>query len=59
MKTAHEARARNLLELFFYQQVIRSSFVSDLTKMAEAEGCFEERFSETVRQFLVIYVRFH
>ena len=26
-------------------------FVGSLTKMAEAEGSFEERFSETVRQF--------
>ena len=35
--------------LFFYQlnQSARSRFVRSLTKMAEAEGSFEERFSET------------
>ena len=33
----------------------RSRFVRSLTNMAEIEGSFEERFSETVRQPPLIY----
>ena len=36
-------------------QSTHSRFVSSHSKWAEAEGGFEERFSETVRQFPVIY----
>ena len=45
------------LSYFCYQkaQSTFSRFVCSLTKMAEAEESFEERFSETVRQFPVIY----
>ena len=46
------------LSYFFfisYNQCTRSKFVRSLTKRAEAERSFEERFLETVRQFPVIY----
>ena len=33
----------------------RSRFVRGLTKMTEAEGSFEEMFSETMRQFPAVY----
>ena len=36
-------------------QTTRPRFVPSLTKMAEAEGSFKERFLETVRQFSVLY----
>ena len=47
-------RARNVFELLFYQP-ISFRFVHHLTKMAEAEGSFEERFPEMMRQFPIIY----
>ena len=61
----HEERVTEMFLRFFFlptDQRTCSGFVRGFTKMAEAEGSFEERFSETVRYFLVIYMimaRFH
>ena len=52
-----EAREINVLSYFYLSssQSTRSRFVRSLTKIVKADRNFEERFSETVRQFPVIY----
>ena len=57
MKTEHETRARNALSYIFNNQskLTHSWFVRGVIITAEAEGSFEERFTETVRRTPVIY----
>ena len=54
MKTEHKA----IIKLFYFMSTNRNTrarLVCCLTKMADAERSFEERFSEMARQFSVIY----
>ena len=48
VKTEHENRIRNVFELFFSSsnQSTHSGFVRGLTKIAEAEGSFQEKFCQ-------------
>ena len=57
MKTEHEEREGMFVISFFLStnQRTRSRFVRVLTITAKAEGSFEKRFSETVRQLSVVY----